>query len=107
MLWKIASPPWSVNFCDERLQFRDFGLGEPLLVLPLRRPRHRRDAVVRPDALQIRAAVRHARHAYNQDPRVRTEDFDCAASGTIASAAATTNAEAVFSMIFLNRRPGL
>ena len=46
----------------DRLQLRHLGVGQELLVLPLSRPRHRRDAVVAPDALQIRLTVGRPRH---------------------------------------------
>ena len=42
---------------DEGLELRQFGIGQACLVLPLRGPSHRRDAVVGPDALQVGTTV--------------------------------------------------
>ena len=57
---KIASPPSSTCFATS--VWSSFSSASVMtLVLPLRRPGHRRDAVVRPDALQIGLAVSGAR----------------------------------------------
>jgi hypothetical protein len=44
----------------ERLQFRDFSLGEPFLAFPLLRALERRHGVVRPHAVKVRMSVSRA-----------------------------------------------
>jgi hypothetical protein len=47
---------------NQYLQLLELGVGDERLVFPLRRPRHRRHAVVGPDALQVRVPIGRSRN---------------------------------------------